>query len=61
MGKNPEGRLAFTSVTLHPKTVFSGAGRPNEEALRSLHGAAHRECFIANSVRCEVTIEPEFC
>jgi len=28
------------------------------QALRRLHEQAHAHCFVANSVRCEIAIEP---
>jgi organic hydroperoxide reductase OsmC/OhrA len=58
MEKNPQGKLAMTKVTLRPLVVFSGVGRPDEAQLAELHHQAHEECFIANSVRTEVAIEP---
>ena len=56
-GKNGEGREAMTRVTLRPTVTFSGR-KPSAEEHAQLHEAAHRKCFIANSVKTEVTIEP---
>jgi organic hydroperoxide reductase OsmC/OhrA len=53
--KNAEGRLAVTRVTLSPKIAF-GAKTPAAEELAHLHEQAHANCFIANSVRTEITI-----
>lgn len=58
MSKNSEGRSAITSVTLKPQVRFSGDRLPAEEEIRQLHDEAHHECFIANSVRTEVTVKP---
>ena len=58
MTKNSAGKLAITQVTLRPLAIFSGENRPNRAALDVLHHAAHEECFIANSVRTEILIEP---
>jgi organic hydroperoxide reductase OsmC/OhrA len=44
-------------VTLRPKVTFSGK-EPGADELRALHHAAHEKCFIANSVKTEVLIEP---
>ena len=60
MEKNAAGKLAMTKVTLRPLVRFSGAKLPDRAALDALHHAAHGECFIANSVRSEVVIEPRF-
>ncbi len=58
MGKNAEGRLMMTVVTLRPLVHFSGPQRPTEEELQQMHHAAHEACFIANSVKTEVRCEP---
>ncbi len=58
MTKNAAGQLAMTSVTLRPRVTFSGAKLPDRAALDALHHESHAECFIANSVRSEVVIEP---
>ncbi|MGH8699032.1 MAG: OsmC family protein [Burkholderiales bacterium] len=57
--KNGEGELAMTRVTLKPSVTFSGAP-PTEAEVRVLHERAHAKCFIANSVKTEVVVEPEF-
>lgn len=49
------GRHAVTRVVLHPEIAWSGAG-PEAAAIDRLHHAAHEACFIANSVRTEVTV-----
>jgi organic hydroperoxide reductase OsmC/OhrA len=56
--KNPQGRLAITRVTLRPRVAFGGEKAPGEEELARLHHLAHEQCFIANSVTTEVTVEP---
>ncbi|HTO70818.1 MAG TPA: OsmC family protein [Myxococcota bacterium] len=58
MEKNAEGRLAITRAELHPRVVFSGANQPTKQELAKLHEQAHHVCFIANSVRTEVTVVP---
>lgn len=58
MEKNSAGKLAMTKVTLRPLVAFSGAKLPDRAALDALHHAAHEECFIANSVRSEILVEP---
>ena len=49
--------MAVTRVTLRPEVVFSGPS-PTAEQLAELHEEAHQECFIANSVKTEIVIEP---
>ncbi|NJN69185.1 MAG: peroxiredoxin [Nitrospira sp.] len=57
MEKNSAGRLAFTRITLRPQAEFSGQRSPNVAELDALHHEAHDECFIANSLKCEVVVE----
>ena len=57
LGKNAEGRAAVTHVTLRPKITFAGDA-PDSAALEKLHESAHRNCFIASSVKTEVVVEP---
>jgi len=58
MARNAGGKLAMKQVVLHPAVRFSGGKRPSRAEEDALHHAAHEECFIANSVRTEVTCEP---
>lgn len=57
--KNPDGKLAITRVTLRPKVAFSDGTPLAPQDLQRLHEKAHEHCFIANSVRTEVSIELE--
>jgi organic hydroperoxide reductase OsmC/OhrA len=56
MEKTPDGRMAVTRVILRPAITYAGAA-PDAEARARLHHASHEECFIANSVKTEVTVE----
>jgi organic hydroperoxide reductase OsmC/OhrA len=47
----------ISRVTLRPDVTLSG-NAPTAEELRALHHQAHEKCFIANSVKTEVLIEP---
>lgn len=58
LAKNDQGRFAMTSVVLRPNAVFSGDNQPTSEQLNKMHEQSHRQCFIANSVNTEVSIEP---
>jgi organic hydroperoxide reductase OsmC/OhrA len=46
-----------SKVTLRPVVSFSGRA-PTREEHEALHERAHEKCFIANSVKTEVRIEP---
>ena len=47
----------MSQVTLRPVVTYSGKA-PSEEEHRALHHKAHEKCYIANSVKSEVRIEP---
>lgn len=55
--KGENGKLWLARVVMHPKIVFSGEKQPSPEDLSRLHEKAHHECFLANSVKTEVTWE----
>lgn len=58
MGKNEEGKMAMTVVTLKPEVHFSGEHIPTQEQIAQMHHEAHEECFIANSVKTLVHCQP---
>lgn len=49
------GRHAVTKVVLHPRIEWSGA-QPDAAKLEQMHHEAHETCFIANSVKTQVTV-----
>ena len=57
MGKGPDGRTMITRIALRPEIVFAGR-QPSEAELADLHHRAHDACFIANSLRTEIVVEP---
>jgi organic hydroperoxide reductase OsmC/OhrA len=59
LSKDTAGHLAMTKVALRPRVVFGGETIPGPEELRRLHDQAHHACFIANSVKTEVVVEPQ--
>jgi organic hydroperoxide reductase OsmC/OhrA len=58
MTKNERGVAWVSSVTLSPKISYSGEKLPSPAEEERLHHAAHDQCFIANSIRTEVTVRP---
>lgn len=56
MDKNAQGKLAVTTVDLHPKVTFAPGTDVDAATLKKLHHDAHEECFIANSVRTLVIV-----
>lgn len=49
------GEQAMTHVRLSPVVTYVGDA-PDAEAEAELHAAAHRKCFIANSVKTQIEI-----
>ena len=45
-----------SAVTLQPRIVYAGERHPSAEDESRLHHGAHEQCFIANSVKTEVTV-----
>lgn len=54
--KDERGRMWIPHVRLKPQVRFIPGQEPTQEILAQLHHRAHAECFIANSVRTEVTV-----
>jgi len=58
MEKNSEGRIAMTQISLRPEVTFGGERRPTQEEIDRMHHDAHEHCFIANSLKSEIVLEP---
>ena len=58
LGKNAQGKMAMTKITLRPAIVFSGEKLPNALQREAMHHLAHQQCYIANSLNTEVVIAP---
>jgi organic hydroperoxide reductase OsmC/OhrA len=52
--ENDGGKLWMTRVVLRPKVAID----TDAETLSHIHHLAHEACFIANSVKTNVTVEP---
>lgn len=57
MGRIGPGRMAITRIVLRPQIAFSG-NQPDASELDRLHHEAHERCFIANSLKSEIVVEP---
>jgi organic hydroperoxide reductase OsmC/OhrA len=55
--RDDTGKTWVTRVVLKPRVVFAGEVAP--ETLAQLHERAHRGCFLANSVKTEISVEPQ--
>jgi len=56
MTRNDRGIQWVSTVVLQPRIVYGGDKRPSEADEDKLHHAAHEQCFIANSVKTEITV-----
>jgi organic hydroperoxide reductase OsmC/OhrA len=55
--RDATGKTWVTRVVLKPRISFAGEVAP--ETLAQLHARAHRGCFLAQSVKTEITVEPQ--
>jgi organic hydroperoxide reductase OsmC/OhrA len=53
--ENDGGKLWITRVILRPKVAIDA----DAETLAHIHHLAHEACFIANSVKTQVSVEPQ--
>lgn len=52
------GKAMIAEVVLHPHAAFDPAHAATREQLDALHHAAHERCFLANSVKTKIRVEP---
>ena len=55
--KNEKGKMFMSKITLRPAITFSGDKSPSADDLNAMHHSAHEECFIASSLKTDITIE----
>lgn len=56
MAKNEQGKMAMVEVILNPDIKFSGDIQPTQAQIDKIHHLSHEQCFIANSVNCEIRV-----
>ncbi|HEV2211052.1 MAG TPA: OsmC family protein [Verrucomicrobiae bacterium] len=57
MAKNERGVPWVGSVTLNPQIAYGGDKLPTPAEEERLHHQSHEQCFIANSIKTEVTVK----
>lgn len=57
--KGENGKLWMAHVTLRPRARFAAGTNVDHATLESIHHQSHGECFIANSVKTGVSVEPQ--
>ena len=55
--KGENGKLCVARVALKPRVRFATGMNVDAETLAKIHHQSHEECFIANSVKTEISIE----
>lgn len=58
LGKDERGKVSITEIVLRPAITWSGDKLPDAAAIADLHHRSHDICYIANSIRADVKIEP---
>ena len=56
MTRNERGVPWVSSVVLRPEVTYQGEHVPSREEEEQLHHLAHEQCYIANSVKTNVTV-----
>ena len=57
LSRRDDGKFYVSTIRLFPAVVFEG-DQPDAETIEAMHHKAHDHCFIANSLSCEVVVEP---
>jgi organic hydroperoxide reductase OsmC/OhrA len=60
MEKGPDGKFWVSRVVLWPRVRFAPDASVDKATLDDIHHHAHADCFIANSVKTEVLVEPQY-
>jgi len=55
--KDDAGNLSMTKVVLRPQAKYSGDKVPERKEIETMHHLAHKLCFIANSVKTDISTE----
>jgi organic hydroperoxide reductase OsmC/OhrA len=58
--KGENGKLWMAHVTLRPRVRFAPRTEVDAAKLAEIHHKSHEDCFIANSVKTDVTVLPQF-
>jgi organic hydroperoxide reductase OsmC/OhrA len=58
MEKGEHGKIWVSHVTLRPSVRFAPDANVDAATLAHIHHDSHEHCFIANSVKTDVRVEP---
>jgi len=59
LGKNSEGKIAMTEITLKPSLRLGEGVQADTALLDDLYKKAHEHCFISTSVKTTINIEAQ--
>ena len=57
--KGANGKLWISRVTLRPRIGFAAGTLVSAAQLAEIHDLSHEECFIASSVKTDVSVAPQ--
>jgi organic hydroperoxide reductase OsmC/OhrA len=57
LGKTADGRTRVSEIILHPVTEFEPGQEIGADKLSEMHERAHRYCFVANAISCDMRVE----
>ena len=57
LGKTEDGRNRVAEIVLHPVMEFEPGHEIPREKLEEMHERAHRYCFVANALSCDMRVE----
>lgn len=55
--KLEDGRQWMSKITLRPRIEWAGEALPSQSEIDEMHHEAHRQCYIANSLKTDVVVE----
>lgn len=58
LSKNEHGVFWMATITLRPKVEWA-SNVPTAQELSALHHQAHEACYIANSLKTHIVVEPQ--
>lgn len=59
LAQREDGKYWMPEIILRPQVIFSGDKIPTPDEIHAMHEKAHQHCFIANSIKSNVIVEPQ--
>lgn len=59
LAQREDGKFWMPQITLRPRVIFGGEKIPSLDEIHAMHDKAHQHCFIANSIKSAVVVEPQ--